>query len=71
MKCVVVLKAVEELTLQQMSISLRHRDTRTRAAGLLMPGGGLKARAIAAQPDRVARASATGRTHGASGAYAA
>jgi DNA-directed RNA polymerase specialized sigma24 family protein len=42
MKCVVVLKAVEEVTLQQM-------DTRTRAAGLLMLGRGLKARAIAAQ----------------------
>jgi transposase len=49
MKCVVVLKAVEELTLQQMSINHRHRDTRTRAAGLLMLGRGLKARAIAAQ----------------------
>ena len=49
MKCVVVLKAVEELTLQQMSINHLHRDTRTRAAGLLMLGRGLKARAIAAQ----------------------
>jgi transposase len=49
MKCVVVLKAVEELTLQQMSINHRHRDTRTRAAGLLMLGRGLKAHAIAAQ----------------------
>jgi transposase len=49
MKCVVVLKAVEELTLQQMSINHRHRDTRTRAAGLLMLGRGLKACAIAAQ----------------------
>jgi hypothetical protein len=49
MKCVVVLKAVEEVTLQQMSINHRHRDTRTRAAGLLMLGRGLKARAIAAQ----------------------
>jgi hypothetical protein len=34
MKCVVVLMAVEELTLQQMSINHRHWDTRTRAAGL-------------------------------------
>lgn len=49
MKFVVVLKAVEELTLQQMSINHRHRDTRTSAAGLLMLGRGLKARAIAAQ----------------------
>jgi transposase len=49
MKCVVVLKAVEEVTLQQMSINHRHRGTRTRAAGLLMLGRGLKARAIAAQ----------------------
>jgi transposase len=32
-----------------MSINHRHRDTRTRAAGLLMLGRGLKARAIAAQ----------------------
>lgn len=48
MKCVVVLEAVEELTLQQMSINHRHQDTRTRAAGLLMLGRGLKPRAIAA-----------------------
>ncbi|WP_208457798.1 hypothetical protein [Burkholderia sp. BCC0405] len=44
-----MLKAVEELTLQQMSINHRHRDTRTRAAGLFMLGRGLTARAIAAQ----------------------
>ncbi|WP_240975342.1 hypothetical protein [Paraburkholderia aromaticivorans] len=49
MKCVVVVKAVEELTLQQMSINHPHRDARTRAAGLLMLGRGLKPRAIAAQ----------------------
>src|ERR1700721_2356297 len=39
----------EEVTLQQLSINHRHRDTRTRAAGLLLLGRGLKARAIAAQ----------------------
>jgi hypothetical protein len=44
-----VLEAVEELTLQQMSINRRHRDTRAAAAGLLMPGRGLKAGTIAAQ----------------------
>ncbi|MBV8261981.1 MAG: transposase [Paraburkholderia sp.] len=49
MKCVVVLKAVEELTLQQMSINHPQRETRTRAAGLLMLGRGLKPLAIAAQ----------------------
>ncbi|HTR11284.1 MAG TPA: helix-turn-helix domain-containing protein [Paraburkholderia sp.] len=49
MKCVVVLKAVEELTLQQMSINHRHQDTRTRAAGMLMLGRRIKPRAIAAQ----------------------
>ncbi|WP_425468154.1 helix-turn-helix domain-containing protein [Paraburkholderia guartelaensis] len=32
-----------------MSINHRHRDMRTRAAGLLMLGLGLKARAIASQ----------------------
>ncbi|CAB3774256.1 hypothetical protein LMG29542_07672 [Paraburkholderia humisilvae] len=49
MRCVVALNALEELTLQQMSINHRHRDTRARAAGLLMLGRGLKPRAIAAQ----------------------
>jgi len=49
MKCVVVLKAVEELTLQQMSINHRHQDTRTRAAGMLMLGRRIKPRAIAEQ----------------------
>ncbi|KVG89789.1 transposase [Burkholderia ubonensis] len=36
MKCVVMLNEAEELTLQQLSIDHRHRDFRTRAAGLLM-----------------------------------
>lgn len=49
MKCAAVLKAVEELALQQMSINHPQRDTRTRAAGLLMLGRGLKPLAIAAQ----------------------
>ncbi len=49
MKCVVVLEAVEELTLQLMSINHPLRDTRIRAAGLLMLGRGLKPRVIAAQ----------------------
>ncbi|WP_321900125.1 IS630 family transposase [Paraburkholderia heleia] len=44
-----MLKVVEELTLQQMSINHRHRDTRTRATGLLMLERGLNVRAIAAQ----------------------
>jgi hypothetical protein len=38
MKCVVELSEVEETTLQQLSINHKHRDTRTRAAGLLMLG---------------------------------
>lgn len=49
MKCVVVLKAGEEPTLQQMSINHSQRDTRTRAAGLLLLGRGIKPRAVAAQ----------------------
>jgi transposase len=49
MKCAVVLEAVEELTLQLMSINHPLRDTRIRAAGLLMLGRGLKPRVIAAQ----------------------
>jgi transposase len=50
-KCVVELSEAEEVTLQQLSIKHRHRDTRTRAAGVLMLGRGLKPRAIAAQLD--------------------
>ncbi|HKT98927.1 MAG TPA: helix-turn-helix domain-containing protein [Paraburkholderia sp.] len=49
MKCVVVLEAVEELTLQLMSINHLLRDTRIRAAGVLMLGRGLKPPVIAAQ----------------------
>ena len=35
-RCVVELSEAEEVTLQQLSINHRHRDTRTRAAGLLL-----------------------------------
>lgn len=37
------------MTLQQLSINHRHRDTRTRVAGLLMPGRGIKPKVIAEQ----------------------
>ncbi|WP_262420170.1 helix-turn-helix domain-containing protein [Paraburkholderia sp. 31.1] len=37
------------MTLQQLSINHRHRDTRTRAAGLLMLGRRIKPRIIAEQ----------------------
>ena len=63
MQCVVVLTEVEELTLQLMSTNHHHRDTRTRAAGLLMLGRGFKPRAIAAQlgewPERLQLVGAT------------
>src|SRR5579864_9274806 len=49
MKCFVELCKAEEMTLQQLSINHRHRGTRTRAAGLLMPGRGIKPKAIALQ----------------------
>ncbi|MBC8726728.1 helix-turn-helix domain-containing protein [Paraburkholderia sp. 31.1] len=49
MKCVVELSEAEEMTLQQLSINHRHRDTRTRAAGLLMLGRRIKPRIIAEQ----------------------
>ena len=50
-RCVVELSEAEEVPLQQLSINHRHRDTRTRAAGVLMLGRGLKPRTIAAQLD--------------------
>ena len=49
MKCVVDLSEVEEITLQQLSINHRHRDARTRAAGLLQLGRKVKPKAIAEQ----------------------
>src|ERR1700757_4139019 len=49
MKCVVELSGAEEMTLQQLSINHRHRDTRTRAAGLLMLGRRIKPKVIAEQ----------------------
>jgi transposase len=49
MKCVVKLSEAEETTLQQLSINHKHRDTRTRAAGLLMPGRRIKPKVIVLQ----------------------
>ncbi len=49
MKCVVDLSEVEEITLQQLSINHRHRDARTRAAGLLQLGRKVKPQVIAEQ----------------------
>src|ERR1700739_456336 len=49
MKCVVELSGAEEMTLQQLSINHRHRDTRTRAGGLLMLGRRIKPKVIAEQ----------------------
>lgn len=46
MKCRVVLEKVEEITLQQMSINHRHKDTRKRAAGLLMLARGDKPKVV-------------------------
>jgi transposase len=46
MKCQVVLEKVEELTLQQMSINHKHKDTRKRAAGLLMLARGDKPKVV-------------------------
>lgn len=48
-RCVVELNEAEEVTLQQLSINHRHRDTRTRAAGLLLLGRKDKPKAIAGQ----------------------
>jgi len=49
MKCVVELSKAEEITLQQLSINHKHRDIRTRAAGLLMLGHKIKPKAVAGQ----------------------
>ncbi|WP_216674984.1 hypothetical protein [Paraburkholderia elongata] len=51
MKCVVELNEAEEITLQRLSINHRHRETRTRAAGLLMLGRRIKPKVIALQLD--------------------
>jgi transposase len=48
MKCTVKLSEAEKHTLQQMSVNHRHRDIRTRAAGLLLLGTGLSAPKAAA-----------------------
>jgi hypothetical protein len=48
-RCVVELSEAEEVTLQQLSINHRHRDTRTRAAGLLLLGRKIKPKVIAGQ----------------------
>ncbi|WP_239499090.1 MULTISPECIES: helix-turn-helix domain-containing protein [Paraburkholderia] len=45
----VELSEAEEMTLQQLSINHIHRDTRTRAAGLLLLGRGIKPKVIAGQ----------------------
>ncbi|KVU19956.1 transposase [Burkholderia ubonensis] len=49
MKCVVMLHEAEELTLQQLSINHRHRDFRTRAAGLLMLASKVRPAEVAAK----------------------
>ncbi|CAE6844871.1 hypothetical protein R69658_06893 [Paraburkholderia aspalathi] len=43
MKCIIKLSEAERHTLQQMSVNHRHRDIRTRAAGLLLLANGLSA----------------------------
>ncbi|MBK5124036.1 helix-turn-helix domain-containing protein [Burkholderia sp. R-69980] len=48
MKCILRLNEAERQTLQQMSVNHRHRDIRTRAAGLLLLGNGLSAPKAAA-----------------------
>jgi transposase len=51
MKCIIKLSEVERRTLQQMCVNHRHRDIRTRAAGLLLLGDGLSAPKAAAALD--------------------
>lgn len=46
---VVELSEAKEMTLQQLSINQIHRDTRTRAAALLLLGRGIKPKVIAGQ----------------------
>lgn len=47
MKCVVELSEAEDQTLQQLSVNHKHRDVRTRAAGVLLLGHGFKLTEIA------------------------
>lgn len=47
MKCVVELTEAEDQTLQQLSVNHKHRDVRTRAAGVLLLGRELKLTEIA------------------------
>jgi hypothetical protein len=49
MKCVAELSEAEETTLQQLLTNHKHRDARTRAAGLLMLGRRIKPNVIAEQ----------------------
>ncbi|KVD55001.1 transposase [Burkholderia ubonensis] len=49
MKCVAVLNEAEAPTLQQLSINHRHRDFRTRAAGLLMLASKVRPAEVAAK----------------------
>jgi transposase len=51
MKRTVKLSEIERHTLQQLSVNHRHRDIRTRAAGLLLLGSGLSAPKAAARLD--------------------
>ena len=49
MKCVVELTEAEDQTLQQLSVNHKHRDARTRAAGVLLLGRGVKLTEIASK----------------------
>jgi transposase len=55
MKCIIKLNEADRHTLQQMSVTHRHRDIRTRAAGLLLLGNGLSASKAAAALDASAQ----------------
>jgi hypothetical protein len=47
MKCVVELTEADDQTLQQLSVNHKHRDARTRAAGVLLLGRRVKLAEIA------------------------
>ena len=49
MKCTVQLTEAERLTLQQLSLNHKHRDIRTRAAGLLLLARGFNVAEIGAE----------------------
>ncbi|MBC8742606.1 helix-turn-helix domain-containing protein [Paraburkholderia sp. UCT31] len=49
MKCVVELTESEDQTLQQLSVNHKHRDVRTRAAGVLLLGRRVKLTEIASK----------------------